>query len=293
MTDIRRLPFASYDLVVYFGVGILALPFLRLYVARPLQLQVPAEALIFAGSPFVNAAVLTLLVLFSGYALGHVIALFSSYFIEQFVRTWLGYPSEVWLDTSKHCGGNPGSLTETDRRALILKRVRSTRLRRHSIVVTAFHFPLTHVYVFIWFTRWFDFYFSKLPCELYHPLIQRIREVGIPAELLTSSAWPKVLKQYVVNNCPVAYSRMSNHRVVFGLLRSLAFLALMAAWVELALSVAAIWTEEVDLIRHLIAWLLFAGAAAFLLVGFAKFNRRFFEEAVYAFLLSRVKAEAG
>ena len=38
--------------------------------------------------------------------------------------------------------------------------------------------------------------------------------------------------------------------------------------------------------------MLFSGAATFLMIGFAKFNRRFFEEAVYAVLLSPRRPEA-
>jgi hypothetical protein len=147
--------------------------------------------------------------------------------------------------------------------------------------------PLFPLYAVLISLRWFDFYFSKLPFEIRSVLDDRLRVEKVPIAVAQGTPWPKVLKQYVVNNCPVAYARMSNHRVVFGLLRSLALLALCAAWVEIGLAIAAWIKGDSSALFHAVGWLTFAVLATFLIIGFAKFNRRFFEESVYAFVFKR------
>lgn len=278
LPESRRLPVASYDLVVYFGVGILALPFFRVWVAEPLSLRPPEGSLLFPSFAFVGTAILTLLVLFAGYALGHVIALFSSFFVERFVQLWLGYPSDIWLSA---CARGVEA-----RRQIIRDRVVSARYGGAMLIVSLFHLPLAPFYAVMWVARGFDFYFTKLPCELHPLLLKKLKAERLPVPVQHGSTWPKVLKQYVVNNCPVAYTRMSNHRVVFGLLRSLAFLAVCFLWAQIGFAAVDLWDGGAVTI-HLVRWLVIGTTATLLIIGFAKFNRRFFEESVYAFLLTR------
>lgn len=288
VSDLKQLPFANYDLAVYFGIGILSLPFAKTYVAQPLGLQFPGSALEFR-SPFVDSAIEALVALFAGYAIGHVIAFLSSYFVEGFIHKWLRYPSDVWLSICKSPRQRQGRVIYTN--------IASVKLTRASVVSAIFHIPLYPWYAVVHATGFFGFYTPKALPELLVHIKRRMSELGFDVAINHGSYWAKILEHYVANNCPQGYARLYNYLVIFGVLRSLSLLAILYTWVALlklviqgshdasGKIVALSWSSEIGW-TPLASYFVLSLFSTFTVMGFAKFNRRFFEEAVYAFVLS-------
>ena len=82
MKDLVKPPFATYDVVVYFGAGLFAVPFLIRYLAVPLGL--PDPAFLTEESDQVAFEIVRILTIITFvYVLGHIIAFFSSHLIEK------------------------------------------------------------------------------------------------------------------------------------------------------------------------------------------------------------------
>jgi hypothetical protein len=285
--DVKRLPFANYDIVVYLGVGILALPLARDFIVTPLGLGLP-PLIVTSDSDFVRAAFETLYLLFVGYAVGHGIAYVSSYFVERFIHEWLRYPSDVWLSLSNRKGDTPFEVFNSS--------ITTTPISLASILTAAFHLPLWPVYAIVHATGSFGFYTPKLDSSFLPIVRAKVAALQLPTPITHRSRWPKTLEHYVANNSPLGYTRLYNYLVIFGLLRSLAFLLILLTWVRLI----GIFTDParaangkflglVPTSPTFSDWVTYCAMALFaglMMMAFGKFNRRFFEECVYAFVMT-------
>ena len=288
MEDIRRLPFANYDVLVYLGVGILAMPLLREFLIIPLGISLPVLTST-SDSPFVHAAFEFLYLLFTGYALGHVIAYLSSYFVEKFIHEWLRYPSDVWLSFGNRAGATRFSIFNSN--------INTTALSVASLVNALFHAPLWPLYALVHATGSFGFYTPKLD-NAFIPLVKaKIAALGLPTPVTHRSKWAKTLEHYVANNSALGYNRLYNYLVIFGLLRSLAFLMIVLAWIRVLgmfldakrnvdQSVSGIVLTSPDL-NDAAEYIVISIFATLTVMAFGKFNRRFFEECVYAFIMTK------
>lgn len=294
INDVKRLPFANYDLVVYFGVGVFVLPLAQKYISNPLKLSFPASIAV-PTDGFLSEAVGVLVVLFACYALGHVIALLASYLVEGFIHKWLRYPSTVWL---RKCNNRKMSISD------IMKRnIRETEFNFETFLVSFLHFPLILFYLIIYYRRLFGFYDTKAPCYLRKMAIERMAQCGLNVPLNHGSNWLKIIEHYVANNVGTGYLRLYNYLMIFGLLRSLAFVGIVYSWVAFfRIFGSGVYDRSHVLIGltwdfsptepEIFTYFASAFVTTFLVVGFAKFNRRFFEEALYAFVLSNRSSEA-
>jgi hypothetical protein len=288
MEDVRRLPFANYDILVYLGVGILALPLARELLIVPLGLTLPVVTTP-TDSAFVRAAFETLYLLFTGYALGHVIAYVSSYFVERFIHEWLRYPSDVWLSL-----GNRRAAT---RFSIFNSNINTTEVSLASLLTGLFHLPLWPIYALVHASDSFGFYTPKLDAAFLPSVRAKVAKLGIPTPVTHRSNWAKSLEHYVANNSALGYARLYNYLVIFGVLRSLAFILILLSWVKLlamyvGVNRAANGTVSGVVFRPASAedWIGYAVISAFAaltVMAFGKFNRRFFEECVYAFVMTR------
>lgn len=286
--DVKRLPFATYDILVYLGVGILALPFARDFIVAPLGLALPGLN-IKSDSEFVKAAFQTLYLLFVGYAVGHGIAYVSSYFVERFIHEWLRYPSDVWLSLSNRRG--------VSRFSIFNSNINSTRPHVAPLMTGLFHLPLWPIYAVIHASDSFGFYTPKLDASFLPLLREKVLALGIPTPVTHRSRWPKSLEHYVSNNSPVGYSRLYNYLVIFGLLRSLAFLLVLLTWIQLiGMFAHPSFSSDHRLTGWCFGdpapsdWMSYGAMALFAsltVMAFGKFNRRFFEECVYAFIMTK------
>jgi hypothetical protein len=148
--------------------------------------------------------------------------------------------------------------------------------------------------LFLWFKP-VGFYVPKLPERILPDVRRAFRNTNSSVSVDIGTRWEKLVEHWVANNCPAAYQRMYNYLVIYGALRLLSFVMLLAAWVILLKSGLALvsdagWTFSLRR-ATLLAAAAFAGYMAML--AFAKFNRRYFEESVLALLLDRSASRTG
>ena len=103
LKNLGRPPFANYDLVVYFGGGLFALPFIYRYLLHPFG--VPLPSFVLTESNRVTLEIIRgLALLMAVYVIGHLIAYLSSQLVEKTVDRFLGKMSAaiiVSMESSK------------------------------------------------------------------------------------------------------------------------------------------------------------------------------------------------
>jgi len=293
LEEVKRLPFGNYDLTVYFGMGILALPLCYNIFVAPFGLYFPKFPIPFK-SEFTNSAVSVIAVLFSGYALGHIIAFLASYFIEKFLHRNYGYPSDLYIE---QC--DSGEL-----RILRPIRVFPVFSSLPSIVINAFHLPLLPIYLVVHNFTKLGYYSPKLPLEFRGAVDVRLKLLRLNISVAQNTRWSKTVEHYVANNCPAGYARMYNYLVISGVMRSIAFLSILYCWFYVA---HGILSAQFDTNGYLVAmhfrgienyfyfavgYILVSSFATLSMMTFAKFNRRFFEEGLQSFLLFGTEMDA-
>jgi hypothetical protein len=292
LKNLVRPPFANYDIVVYFGCGLFALPFIQHYFVEPFQLRFPKFE--FAPTiPVAGPVISTLLLLFSVYIVGHMIAYLGSQVIEKTMDALFGKASEVVLATS--------AATEATRDAIIRHQL-STRTKTTlenaktvTAVRTIFHLPVLIFYVPIVWLGVFGFYGSRVPPQVFEAA--RGKMGCIPGvEIKEGGGWFKTLEACVLNSNPVATARMYNYLLIAGLFRSMAMIFLASLWAELYylvdriftghLHVGFLMTEKLTWGAQLWGYLLLSVFYLFSLFSYLKFQRRYVEDAIFAFAVA-------
>lgn len=288
-------PFATYDIVVYFGGGIFALPILNSYVGGPAGMRAPIGAFDAFGVPFIDAAIATLFLLFSVYVLGHLIAYVASEFIERGFGAIFGKTSSSIL-VCESSGGNFGK-REINR--YIAQNLKAAFLGRSWVSGGArlfFHLPVLPAYLIVFGLGIYGYWRTRIPSYVMTKVRNKISTIGLGViEVSPDVVWYKTVEHYVLNRLPTATARMYNYLVISGLFRSLSFIFLFTIWLELIVAVEAatdgtfavanlffytdtLATRALVLILLLIAFV-FCGCA------YLKFQRRYVEEAIFAFAL--------
>lgn len=294
LKNLGRPPFANYDIVVYFGGGLFALPFIYRYFLHPFG--VPLPSFVLAESSQITLEIIRgLALLMAVYVFGHLIAYLSSQLVEKAVDRFLGKISTaiiVSLESSK---------AERDAKLKAMFRKRAKRIREEnavfpSLVRGAFHLPNLLHYVFVYFTGIFGYLDTRIPPDAFEKAKSRYFSLVVPGcEVRVDEKWYKSLEYYVINNVPDAVPRMYNYLVMAGLFRSLSFLFLWSSWFTLIfLATNAIFgTWPLGLTEMgtgegagLIEWFSLSTLSVFSLVAYLKFQRRYTEEAILALAFS-------
>jgi hypothetical protein len=294
--NLIRPPFATYDVVVYFGCGLFALPFLNHYLVEPFGLKLPAFEMK-SNIPFAGAFISTLALLFAVYILGHMIAYAGSQVIEKTVDTFFGKTSQVVLATSGAKLGDRNPILRTEIRARTAEMWKAARFV--TIIRAISHLPLWPVYGVLYLVGAFGFYGSRVPEHVFKAVAANMKLIGFPAAVpAPGRAWFKTLEAYVMNHLPIATARMYNYLVIYGLFRSMAFIFLAAIWAEVIYLLDRLFTGHVHisfLMTNSTSWAAELWSLGVLYVGFVfalwsylKFLRRYVEEAVFAFGTSKI-----
>lgn len=288
-------PFATYDIVVYFGCGIFALPILHTYVGGPAGMRAPRGALNPFGVPFVDTAIATLFLLFAVYVLGHLIAYVASQIIERGFETIFGRTSSSILASEATTHG----FGKRDINRLIVRNLRGSfcsRARVSSAVRLTCHLPASPVYLVIYALGIYGYWRTRVPAYVLVKVRRKISELGLgEIKVEIESFWYKPLEHYVINRLPAAAARMYNYLIISGLFRSLSFIILMTIWLELIVMGEAVfdgsfaasnffffidnWTTRIIGVVILLIIYTFCACA------YLKFQRRYVEEAIFAFVL--------
>lgn len=292
---ISNSPFASYDLVVYFGAGAFSLSVFwgalpnAIFFPKPLPNLTQFE-------PIVGSAVQVLFLSFSAYVFGHIIAYLADQFVEKAMISVVDYPIK-WAselsNTKDH--GRVRDLVRARGRMLL-----SSELSTASVLRIVFHLPMIPIY---WITflqmRMDGFYRSRLPENIHARVDRQIRL----KKLNTSTQerdWFRIIEQYVINNHPVATARLYNYVVIYGLLRSLSFTFLVLYWMFLARWTYCVVIEFLDYnltkasfisYCHDLVWhvAVYGSLCLITIFSFGKFYRRYTEEAIFSFVLFQEK----
>jgi hypothetical protein len=129
-------------------------------------------------------------------------------------------------------------------------------------------------------------------------LPEKLKDIGLPdIPVAHQGHWFKPLEHYVMNNFPIATARMYNYLVISGLFRSISFLILCIIWLQSYFDIHQAFDNHLVLQPFLYdgkssmpLWQLYAilnSLYAIALFSFLKFQRRYVEEAIFAFALTK------
>ena len=300
VSDLTKLapkpPFANYDLVVYFGGGLFALPVIHHFYFRPLQLTLQPP-LITAGSPTIDAVLTVLFFLFFAYIIGHGLAYASGQIIQKGADGVFGKTSGVIIWESLTNDAERRKRTQE----LILHHL-SHSFEKYNWLASAaralFHLPILPFYFVIFKAGVFGFYGSRVPEEVIGLIRRRLALIGLPEiPVAHRGYWFKPLEHYVMNNFPVATARMYNYLVISGLFRSMALIFLLCIWLQGYYDIHWLLDNHIRLApilgegsRAMPLWQLYLVLVCsyfICLFSFLKFQRRYVEEAMFAFALTR------
>jgi hypothetical protein len=289
-------PFANYDIVVYFGCGLFVLPFLRHYVIEPFGLHFPVFNF-GIGIAFVDGFITTLSLLFAVYILGHIIAYIGSQLIEKTAEMAFDGKTSALLLASSEADDETRSSMVKDRLRSGLSRAASKHSRFAALVRFGAHLPALPLYGPIYWLGLFGFYSTRVPSAILDEAKARLEKLSVGVNVSGDGTWFKTLEGVVINNHPIATARMYNYLIISGLFRSVALIFLSALWMEImhfilrhcfgAQHIGHFLSDEGGAIRWLFGYAALLTIYIFALFSFLKFQRRYVEEAIFAFVLTK------
>lgn len=289
-------PFANYDLVVYFGGGLFFIPFAYRYLLEPLGLRLPQFS-VAMGSAFLTEAVATLATLFIIYVIGHMLAYSSSQLIEKALDRVFGKVSSAIVVS---CRSNPSNRNELIR-SLIFSRLRKIG-KEKAIIVSIFRFlfhaPAIPIYLGIFALGFFGYYDTRIPRKTLNIASHKLKNMSQTREYISiHTKWYKPLEHYVINRCVGAVPRMYNYLIISGLFRTLSLVFMLSMWALIYFMFHFIvhghWLvkplfgagpEASAPISFAVEFSFLTIAFAFSTFSFLKFQRRYAEEAIFAFV---------
>lgn len=287
-------PFANYDIVVYFGGGLFALPLINHYFVEPSSFRFPRFTFDI-GYAFANDAISLLSLLFSVYLLGHIISYCSSLVIERAINEFNGKVSSAILISSYSGRANHDELVNSWIYGRLGIAFRKGRRFQNGLRLFA-HLPAIPLYLLIDVTGGYDYFRSRIPRHIVYLAKKRFVEDGL-GTISLNSQWYKTLEHWVINNNPLATGRMYNYLVISGLFRSLSFMFLACLWGELyyltylyligSTPLKALMSDGSGLLARSLGVILLYVAYAFSHSSYMKFQRRYAEEAIFAYVLAR------
>lgn len=288
-------PFANYDVVVYFGCGLFALPFIFHYLGKPAITALSFEFGL--QPPFVASLVGALALLFSVYILGHIIAYAGSQFIEKAMEAYFGKTSSVVLLASNSA---PQSLNADFRDQIkgAAAHIFSKSTWLSGLGRSIFHLPVAPAYLVIYIFGIFGFYRTRMTKEVIAAAEKKFKTLPISGvDIVKDQKWFKPLEAHVMNNLPVPTARMYNYLVISGLFRSMCMIFLSALWFEFAYTIARclgrdcpqglLMLGNANFLGQLMSYILLTTVYLFSLFSYLKFQRRYVEDAVFAFVFSK------
>lgn len=294
MKDLVKPPFATYDIVVYFGGGLFSIPFFLRYLFKPLQMQIPSTKVAIGGI-LTQDIVSALVALFSIYILGHLIAYLSSQMIEGFSDRFFGKISRSIILTAYISNKNRNKII----RLIILRQIKSIPYDKAifaTIVRSLFHLPMIIHYAIVIIMGIFGYLGTRLSRDIIE--LTRVKCATSFRGLINinaSSNWFKAIEYHVINNNPAASARMYNYLVIYGLFRSLSFVFLASSWV-LVFCIFVNYKWNISIIEKFfdvgykmscaIELTIVTTLSLFCSFCLIKFKRRYIEEAMLAFALT-------
>ena len=293
--DLVKPPFANYDVVVYFGCGLFALPLINHYLGEH-KVHFMGDGFGFEP-PFLEVLISTLVLLFSVYILGHIIAYTSSIFIEKVADAFFGKVSTVILLASNDKRGGPNSLFRDQLGKGWKASFRHSTWLSGTVRILA-HLPVLIPYALLAWAGVFGFYRTRMPRSVMEAADTKLQAISeLDCRIMHDTKWYKPLEQFVIANHAGATARMYNYLIISGLFRSLSFLFLVCVWFEAAYLVirtfhgtaplGVIMDSQGSWLSQLMSVATVTLVYIFSLFSYLKFQRRYVEEAIFAFVLTK------
>lgn len=255
-----------------------------------------------SGNTYIDTALGILIFLFLSYLIGHGLAYGSGQIIQKFADNIFGKTSGVIIWESLTHDSNRNAKT----RELIRGHLKEAFQKHNWFAICfrgAFHIPIIPLYYLIYTIGIFGYYGSRVPNSIIHIIRKKLISLKLPEiPVAHRGYWFKPLEHYVMNNNPIATSRMYNYLVIFGLFRTLSFIFLIVIWLQIYFDIHHWWDGHVRLTpilsdgeKDMAKWQLyfFLYINYFIaLFSFLKFQRRYVEEAMFAFALTKEKQPA-
>lgn len=288
-------PFANYDVVVYFGGGLFFVPFVNRYFIEPFHAKFPSFE-VPIGTQIGAEAVSILALLFTVYIIGHLLAYLSSQVVEKTVDRVFGkISSAILISTASNANNRNQAI-----RALIydqMRRIKEQRALFSSIIRMAFHIPLLPSYILVYFVGVFGYY----DCRVSNDIMQKAKDlystrISASTPINIRTPWFKPLEYYVINRMPSAVARMYNYLIISGLFRTLTFIFILADWALLYYMAHNLidghwWLKPYfglgGNVSVLFEYANLTLLATFSLFSYIKFQRRYAEEAIFAFVFAK------
>lgn len=280
-----KLPFATYDIIVYFGAGAFTLPLLGRYGRPFFKEKMP---LIFDSysDETTSRVISAVSIIFIIYVIGHGIAFLSSIFIERFVFRTAGPPS---LHIAQRAAKDSLSFN------LIIKQVSYSSYLINPTAADVFrlmlHLPVLPLYLVMYILGFHGFYETKLSKFVVRKSMARLSTlVGYNFNNTFDMNWFKITEYTCANEYPRAMAKMYNYLSIYGLFRSISLIMLICTWLEIIYWWALIPNGFTDpkhygnpILRIMVLQCFYFTSLA----GFCKFSRRYAEDAVQALTLSK------
>jgi len=168
-------------------------------------------------------------------------------------------------------------------------------VRLLTIIRAVFLLPVIPLFILILLIDGFDYYKSRISSESFHKIRRKSKQLGL-SEIRLENPWYKEIEHYVINRYPVALSRMYNYLVISGIFRSLSVIFLGSIWMEYYYffhyfftghyHVTALASDITVGPERILALLALYVVYGFSVSSYMKFQRRYAEEALFAFLLT-------
>ena len=248
------------------------------------------------SSQIANEAVSVLASLFSIYIIGHILAYIGSQAIEKTLDRFMGKISTSLIFATQWSSQNRNESI----RALFYNRIKAINADK-ALFVTALrslvHLPALPIYMAIWIIGIFSYYETRLTKPVIDAARVKLQTIGLgPIELTIKSKWYKPLEYFVVNRYPNSVPRMYNYLVISGLFRTLSLIFLLSMWASIYyifhFYLDGEWFLE-PLFNSagphtgLTEFAALSFLYAFCLFSYIKFQRRYAEEAIFAFVFGK------
>lgn len=264
------------------------------YVVEPAELKWPSFKIL--GTDDLTQSIiggLSLLVFV--YVIGHMLAYVSSQLIEKTIDRFFGKVSTAIVFLTV---GRPGSRNSKIRRHVRrqMARIIEDRAVLASLFRGIFHLPALPLYAAIGIFGVFGYFNSRMSKHTVALLKQRVAALDVPQLRLSPNIpWYKPVEYYVINRVPTAVPRMYNYLVIGGLFRSLTLIFLASMWavfVHVCLwkyggewklaAFSGLVTSPSGILEYGFLLVFYA----FSLFSYIKFQRRYAEETIFAFLFA-------
>jgi hypothetical protein len=267
--ELKENPFSFYDFLGYFTPGAILL-YLAAYFSKTIWPSAPSFQELAAQAGLDKAEAYVPFILFA-YAIGHVLSFVSSITVERYSIWAMGYPSKYLLGV------------EHDGYFASAKKHRVLRAAIRSLVFVAL-LPISAMdLVFGRLLGMRDLYAKPLDNLLIKIIRDKVDSLiqtrgGLadptPHGMASNSDFFRFAYHYAVENAPHHFPKMQNYVALFGFLRNVALILVVAFW-PVAYAVA----------QGLVAWQVLAvlvPVSYLCFMAFVKFYRRFCLEALMA-----------